>query len=544
MSEDLGRGKRVKKPNPKMADDNGFQEVKSRNRKKKGKANNKKNNKAEENADNQKETEASQNDSLDAENNPGPSSPVVSENENMGRGSQSEDTSDVDSVDLERQNQELEELERQLEHEKTKRSVQEKRQRKNRMAEMRRITEERRKELQRIRSRNSDSDDVSPPKKPRKESPIRKVSKTKNGKGIKSSDKGKNKSNDEHGKLRNETETNKKRDNRAETKRQEKSQRRRKNSTTESSEGLSGSSSLDEFEETISKVKSWSKRIKQKNKQKIKSKNSSSERRSSQHDSSEGSSGSSTDSSPDSDSLRTDSSSQSDGERRKQKRGKRSHKKKGRPIKSGVKAKAHKIRLKTSELCAQAVLDEEHYPGNYSLEELSFEQLVAGELEICTLRDISNEEKQVRLKILKSLAYFSQTLTQRAIMEVYKAVILKVEKGLFTWSTDLVTKVEHMLDRAVSKINWKKDKERGKDQLEKEKHDRKKKELGIPAKNGERIIYCADYNKNKCDKESSHEGKFGGKECTKHHVCRVCLNTDKEKRFHPETDDSCPCKNR
>lgn len=185
---------------------------------------------------------------------------------------------------------------------------------------------------------------------------------------------------------------------------------------------------------------------------------------------------------------------------------------------------------------------------NYELESLSFNQLVAGELEICTMPDISKQEKRVRLHVLKSLAYFAQTLPQKTLLEVYKATILKVEKGIFSWSNELNLKVENMLDRAVSKGGWRskdKEKENSDKNFEKgEKKLKKEKESSIQVKSGERVVYCLDYNKNRCEKEMSHEGKFAGKECFKQHICRSCLTIDKEKRYHPEGDDTCPHKSR
>lgn len=226
--------------------------------------------------------------------------------------------------------------------------------------------------------------------------------------------------------------------------------------------------------------------------------------------------------------------------KRKNKKGKR----KGKALKSGIKAKAHKIRLKTSELCAQAVLDEEHYPGNHELEELSFDQPVAGELEICTMKEIAKKERQVRLRILKLLAYFTNILSQTAILDVYKVVILKVEKGLFSWSNDLVIKAENMLDRAVSKMRTHKYEKPEKDIKENKMKDKNKKEIGLATKQGDKVVYCLDYNKGQCDKMNSHIGKFAGKEVLKHHVCRTCLATDKEQRTHPEGDETCPNKKR
>lgn len=306
----------------------------------------------------------------------------------------------------------------------------------------------------------------------------------------------------------------------------------------------SSGSSVDDFSKAVKKAQT--KRAKVKKIQKLKKnkpavdKKKKSKRRDVSGDTSDTSSDSLMSSSSGDDS--SDSASQSSGKDRKI----RKKHKKGKQVKSGVKAKAHKIRIKTSELCAQAVLDEEHCPGSFSLEDLTFNQLVAGELEICTICDISRKERTVRLKILKLLAYYASILPQLVLIDIYKAVILKVEKGLFKWSSELVKKTENMLDRAVSKNKLQKEMDNRKIEKgatnEKTK-DRNKKELGLPLKSGERIVYCADFNRSRCDKEPVHEGKFAGKEVTKHHVCKTCLTLDKEKKFHAENEDKCPHKN-
>lgn len=134
-------------------------------------------------------------------------------------------------------------------------------------------------------------------------------------------------------------------------------------------------------------------------------------------------------------------------------------------------------------------------------------------------------------------------------MEVYKAVILKIEKGLFTWSSDIIKKAENMLDRAVSKYKLRKENDNKK--VDREDYDKRsdqkikektRKELGLPTRSGEKVIYCLEFNKHKCEKDGSHEGKFAGKDVVKQHVCRVCLNQDKEKRNHAESDPVCPNK--
>lgn len=127
----------------------------------------------------------------------------------------------------------------------------------------------------------------------------------------------------------------------------------------------------------------------------------------------------------------------------------------------------------------------------------AFEQLVTGELEICTLPEISKKEKNTRLEILKLLAYFRNALPQSAIIEVYKAIILKIEKGILSWSESLTGKVEKMLDRAVSRNKnmrgvEKQSKIKEEAAAKEMNKDKVRKEFGLLTNQGERIIYCLE----------------------------------------------------
>lgn len=498
------RSKRVAdKHNYKEANDNGFTTAVSRKaRKNKRKQNEVREVVEDQNVENVTPSTSEVNDQHDSGNEN-----IIPE---MGRGSDNgdeHDTSDVDSDELEQQARELEELKRQVEEKKRQRTTQEKRDRKAKMAELRRQTEEKRRELQGF---ESETEEASRPKKRRESSPEKRVKKSKDGRGVK------NKRGGKHANSHASIIALKQSGSREQYKHRD-------------SQGDSSDSEIMITERTHKKRhrKSFSRFHTDRRSHRKSTSSSPSE-------------DSSADSSTDS---VTSSTEESESDRTTRgNRHKRS--KKGKHIKSGVTAKAHKIRLKTSELCAQAVLDEEHYPGIYTLESLTFEQLVAGELEICTLGEVSKKEKSTRLQILKLLAYFANLLPQSIILDVYKAVILKVEKGLFGWSRELVQKTENMLDRAVSKSKFRKEEnKKDKEQADKTVNkDKAKKETGLPLRNGERVIYCLEFNKNKCEKDCSHEGKFAGKDVFKQHICRVCLMTDKEKRNHAEGDHQCPHK--
>lgn len=372
------------------------------------------------------------------------------------------ETSDIDSDELERQNQELEDLDRQIAERRARCSNKERRERKQKMKEMRKLAEEKRQILHALDSEDSDE---------QTEKKRQKFSKSKDGKGVKGIKKSKGRS--EKQPLKNDTR--KPHENPIKKKKgRDKMITSCTGSDTSPDSSFADSSSSNEMSRQIKRVRHRSsKRHKTSRKQtkEIKELSSGKKKKTSSRKSSSDSSDSSPDSSDSSDETSYDGGSSSTPLQK----GKRSRKrqKKGKSLKSGVKAKAHKIRLKTSELCAQAVLDEEHFPGSILLEDLSFNQLVAGELEICTMCDVSRRERTARLKILKLLAYYASLLSQGSLIEIYKAVILKIEKGLFAWSTEIVEKTENMLDRAVSKSKFQVEQEAKKTDKQGEKVKRK-----------------------------------------------------------------------
>ena len=106
--------------------------------------------------------------------------------------------------------------------------------------------------------------------------------------------------------------------------------------------------------------------------------------------------------------------------------------KKGKCI-SGLFAKAANARIVKSELHAHAALDPE--VGDKDLKELTFNLLVAGELEIILDPRIKIKEKETRLELLRHLAYKHEYLSRAEIMNQYKGFISKVEKGRYKWGS-------------------------------------------------------------------------------------------------------------
>lgn len=450
----------------------------------------------------------------DRENN---SELEVSKGDNMSEKENSQETSEIDSDTLAAEAKKIEEVEKQLEE---KRKRQSKKDKKAKLAALRQEYERKRKLLEKY---DSEEEENKSEKRPKKKT---KYPKSGNGKGVKN--KGKKKEENKNSKRKVSDSSSEELQECLEDQVKTTIERvRRKSLASKKKKGDTEMHSLTNKNITFTE-----------NKRSKRSVTSGEDTSDSESDSS--SSSSSTDS----------SSSDDERERRRSKKGKKKSTKKGKKnLKSGVKAKAHKIRIKKQQWCPQALLDDEYCTESLQLENLSFELLVAGELEICTLPEISRKERNTRMQILKLLTYFRNTLPQNIIIEVYKAVILKVEKGLFTWSSQLAGKVEKILDRAVSRNKTKgiektRAKEEGQNNNRNNLKEQNKREPGLHTTQGDKIIYCLEFNKNKCSKEQSHEGKFAGKDVWKHHICRVCLITDKEKRAHPEGDEACPHRSR
>ena len=230
-------------------------------------------------------------------------------------------------------------------------------------------------------------------------------------------------------------------------------------------------------------------------------------------ESSESSSDSETSVSSDSESSSSDSE---EGDVRRKKRSK-----KGKKLKSGLFERPANARIVSSEWYAHAALEDE-IGGSWDVKDLSFNLLVAGELEIVLSGEISKSEINTRLEVLKSLAYKHEYLPRREIMSQYSKFMRKVEKGKYKWgSNKALQSFEQHLIYSLSIENLKH--EKGKTGKSMKKFDERKK-------------YCLNYNRGNCNFDDSHEGNLGGQTVFKLHVCKKCLVKDGLELKHPEKD--------
>ena len=99
-------------------------------------------------------------------------------------------------------------------------------------------------------------------------------------------------------------------------------------------------------------------------------------------------------------------------------------------FKSGTTQKPTHVKLKSQELSAHAVLEDDDLK-DFQLMDLPFNLLVAGEIEIILGYDVTYKEKFSRLEVLKSLAYNMEELRSQNAVALYR----KIEKGKFKWGS-------------------------------------------------------------------------------------------------------------
>ena len=138
------------------------------------------------------------------------------------------------------------------------------------------------------------------------------------------------------------------------------------------------------------------------------------------------------------------------------------------------------------------------------------------------------------------MAYHKLYLRDEDLHDGYDDMLKKVERGQQQWDETLGEHLHEFLNfrgnilmrdklqndnnkNAFTKVEYKKAAER--------KQDGK-----------EWVIYCQDYNNNRCPHGDHHEGKFTSNKITKWHICKRC-NEHKETKSHQWTDDTCPHRN-
>lgn len=160
--------------------------------------------------------------------------------------------------------------------------------------------------------------------------------------------------------------------------------------------------------------------------------------------------------------------------------------------------------------------------------DLDLRTFVAGELEIINNISKSKTEKAGRNKLLQSLLYLAGSYEWSAILNVYAAVLGRIERGLENWGGNFSQLTQMVLTQEGNKRLFGKG--------PKSKFDQPR---GGPP-NKEWIYFCSKFQRNACPELSDHQGTFKGKPVRFFHICAKCWQRDQIKKPHPESSPECP----
>ena len=196
----------------------------------------------------------------------------------------------------------------------------------------------------------------------------------------------------------------------------------------------------------------------------------------------------------------------------------KSHKKKKKSKKSGMSKKASD-RVKHPQTWPHSVLQFEFVSQNIQFKDISFKMFVAGELEILTSK-ISRTEFKGRIKLLKKIAYLANMYDWKRLLQFYAAWVRRVEMGLNSWRDDSSIIENAMLTNKSFGLKQ-----------------------GREGAKSEQILWCPDFNNNKCSVQSgSHHRNLQGQSRLVHHICRTCWQNDRKQLQHPQNSSACPHK--
>ena len=199
-----------------------------------------------------------------------------------------------------------------------------------------------------------------------------------------------------------------------------------------------------------------------------------------------------------------------------------------RKLVSGKCAKPDETDIQVVVKFAHKKLDPRHVLDR-NFDHLSFNQLVAGELELIARRDISELERDARIQIAKTICYHKQYLSDADLRSGYDTILKNVEKGIEPWSPMLGEKLHQLFDYRALSIMREKMQSAKIEANPVLPSNEGKGEKRSPDKTGtgteeeaNRPIFCMEYNQGTCNHTESHEGNFAGKKTIKWHICRKC----------------------
>ena len=174
--------------------------------------------------------------------------------------------------------------------------------------------------------------------------------------------------------------------------------------------------------------------------------------------------------------------------------------------------------------------------NEFALSSLKFKDLtlrlfVLGELEIITSGNVSEIEQSSRLLLLKTMLYYAGNYSWASILDLYAAILQKIELGKANWG-DSFDRLEHMiLTMHPNSVLSKSGKKRGVGSSQN-------------VNDSDRVLFCAPYQKGNCNLSQSHttawKGDPNNQVTVNHIICAKCLLNTGKKAYHPDTSPDCP----
>ena len=174
--------------------------------------------------------------------------------------------------------------------------------------------------------------------------------------------------------------------------------------------------------------------------------------------------------------------------------------------------------------------------GEREFQDLSFNLLVAGELEIISSKYVSKKERNTRLEVLKKLTYKHEVLPIGDILAQYASFVSKVEKGKFKWGSKSALSAFDQQLMSVALIRTSAEPTSGGAIFRGRECEQGRGKTKVMNGKDEKKKYCLEFNKGTCSLQGPHEGTLNGLTVMKYHICKRCLIEDRLECSHPSKD--------
>ena len=168
------------------------------------------------------------------------------------------------------------------------------------------------------------------------------------------------------------------------------------------------------------------------------------------------------------------------------------------------------------------------HSGKIQYKNLDFTLFCAGEMEILTSNEISENEKNARSQLFKDIIYNSLHYEWQAVLRLHAAILTEVENGMRCWGDETARLEQKILmpfaKKTVSSV----------------KTGKGDKPTFFKRPDEEKVWFCSAYNRNNCSYREPHLTKFNDKTYVVQHICATCYQKDKRKQFHREKSADCP----